>query len=107
MAERSSMESFKNSFSFDAFTISKMSSVGYLACVNFSSKSYTIYSTSTVLRYLIESLPRKSKVTLLSPSKRTCSHLREQQPTVSASSFPFSLPTLKASLSIRYVHTPI
>ncbi len=35
-----------------------------------------------------------------------CSTLKEQQPTVSASSSPFSFPTLNASLSIKYNAVP-
>ena len=79
---------------------------GFFALAKDLSNSYTIFSTEIVLKYLILSLPRKSSVIQLSTSKRMCSTRSEQQPTVSASSSPFSFPTRKASLSIRYVQTP-
>src|SRR5271155_4714813 len=60
-------------------------------------------STSTVFKYRIESFPRKSKVTLLGGSNVICSNRREQQPTVSASSSPFSFPARKANISMRYI----
>jgi len=50
----------------------------------------------------MESLPKKSKITLLGGSSVTCSYRNEQQPTVSASSSPFSLPARRASRSMKY-----
>jgi len=45
-------------------------------------------------------------VILQSSSILICSTLKEQHPTVSASSSCFSFPTLNASLSIKYAATP-
>jgi hypothetical protein len=58
--------------------------------------------TFTVFSYLIESLPRKSSFSWLSGRSFTCSTLKEQQPTVSASySLSFSLPARRARVSMR------
>ena len=55
-----------------------------------------------MLTYLTLSFPKKSNFIFESGKKLMCSTLREQTPTVSASSSPFSLPTLNARLSIKY-----
>jgi len=54
-----------------------------------------------VFQYHIESFPKKSKVIYSLSSIVICSTQREQQPTVSASSSPFSFPTHNANLSIK------
>lgn len=105
------------------FTVrrSKISSPGSLFSINNFKFLYTRGSTLTLLLYLkansivvrvvndefhfylILSLPRKSNSTTLSPMPSTrskslmCSIRNEQQPTVSASSWSFSLPTRRAS----------
>mmetsp|Transcript_1037 Transcript_1037/g.3047 ORF Transcript_1037/g.3047 Transcript_1037/m.3047 type:complete len:231 (+) Transcript_1037:1043-1735(+) len=58
---------------------------------------------STTWWWRIESLPRKSSSMLWSSGNLMCSTRREQQPTVSASSSSFSLPTRRASLSITHI----
>lgn len=88
-------------FKSEASILSNKSILPYFPFINFYILAQHKLVTSTMWWYLIESLPKKSNSTLSYSGNLRCSTLKEQQPTVSASSSPFSFPTLKANLSIK------
>mmetsp|Transcript_9445 Transcript_9445/g.29510 ORF Transcript_9445/g.29510 Transcript_9445/m.29510 type:complete len:306 (+) Transcript_9445:644-1561(+) len=107
LAERPGMKSRRKAFRSSTVMASKRLSPSLRVRLNAASARCTRSSTSTSLKYRIESLPRKSKVICLPSSSLTCSALRLQQPTVSASSsVSFSPPARKANLSMKYAATP-
>jgi len=88
-----------NNFKFLYTRDSTLTLLVYLNMKLFEKKETIIFGF-----YLMLSLPRKSNSTIFSPIPSilsynlTCSTRNEQQPTVSASSSSFSLPTRRASL---------
>ena len=126
LAVRPSINCWRYWLSREVFSLSNRSSSCFLFSMNSFRFLKTFFSTGTAFWYLVrgnydltpnyrsvslsshlmESLPRKSNSTMNSWSPRCstssmCSTRRLQQPTVSAWSSSFSLPALRASLSIK------
>ena len=102
LAVNPSINVFKYSFISLVFILSNISSFFVLFLLNSTKLLYTGSVTVNVLTYLTLSLPKKSNLICKLSKFSICSTLNEITPTVSASSSPFSLPTLNAKLSIKY-----
>ena len=102
LAVKSFINVFKYSFKSLVVILSNISSPLSLLFLNSRIFLYIIGSTLTFLTYRTLSFPKKSNLISLSSKLSICSTLNDITPTVSASSSPFSFPTLKAKLSIKY-----